>query len=94
MQPQKQTSNFVVTNGSDFQYSEHRKITAAERARNSVSRHDSTAFVACVTNDCGECDRCTAEETCGIMTLGPDDSIKPCILKPNHVGQFCDSGVR
>lgn len=34
------------------------------------------------------------QPTCGQPTLGPDDSIKPCIKAPNHTGEFCDTGVR
>lgn len=32
-------------------------------------------------------------KVCGMQTLGPDDSIKPCRLAKNHDG-FCDTGVR
>ena len=31
---------------------------------------------------------------CGVPVLGPDDSIKPCVLNVGHVGRLHDSGVR
>lgn len=46
------------------------------------------------TEDTGGPTGSTNSSQCGQPTLGPDDSVKPCIKPANHVGEFCDSGVR